>query len=240
MSTQTSEKGKEPLATIFFSKMRKEGPATALKAAFKYAYGICKSNYAKLAMQSWARFLLFRLSNSIPPPDSYKQNVVRQYAGRFSLRILVETGTYLGEMVDSVRNKFDYIASIELDNVLYQRAVLRFAKWSYIRLYHGDSASVLPAILRSVNQPCLFWLDGHCSGGVTAKGLKETPVVEELRAILAHPIEDHVVLVDDARCFRGVGDWPTLEVLRSLVRTARPSWVFEVQHDVIRIHRSRP
>jgi len=219
------------LVKIFVSKMRKEGPTKALKAAFKYACYICKSKRPRM---------LWRFSDSIPPPDSYKRNLVRQCAHRFSLRILIETGTYFGEMVDAVRNEFDCIASIELDDVLYERAAGRFAKWGHIRIYHGDSASVLPEILKSVSQPCLFWLDSHYCGGVTAKGSKVTPVVEELGTILAHPIEAHVILVDDARCFRGVGDWPTLEALRNLVITARAGWVFEVRHDIIRIYSLSP
>jgi hypothetical protein len=202
-----------------------------LKNLANHAFAMYKS-----IAQGEYRRSLWRLSNFIPPPNSYKQDTVKQYGERFHLNTFIETGTFLGDMVNAVRRDFDNIASIELDDTFYHRAALRFANWNYIKIYHGDSAEVLPKILRSVTQPCLFWLDAHYSEGRTARGLKETPIVEELRAIFAHPVKRHVILVDDARCYRGIGDWPTLEALRTLVRTERPNGIFYVQHDIIRIH----
>jgi hypothetical protein len=41
------------------------------------------------------------------PPHAVKQRVVREYAKRHGLRLLVETETYLGGMVYAVRRIFD-------------------------------------------------------------------------------------------------------------------------------------
>jgi len=169
-----------------------------------------------------------------PPPDVWKQRVVRQHGERFSLRVLVETGTFLGDMVYAMQDQFDHIISIELGNVLYLHAVLRFIRLRNIRILHGDSARVLVKVLGWLREPALFWLDAHYSGGITTKGNKETPIVEELMAIFAHPIKGHVILIDDAREFNGTKDYPTLDTLRVLV--ARHGFVLEVRDDIIRIY----
>jgi hypothetical protein len=82
----------------------------------------------------------------------------------------------------------------------------------------------------------LFWLDGHYSGGITAKGPLDTPIVKELDSILNHSVTGHVILIDDARCFVGENDYPTIDELREILHTERPRWVFEVKDDIIRIH----
>src|SRR5258706_16154496 len=55
----------------------------------------------------------------IPPPDAVKQKVVREYAERFRIKLLVETGTYLGDMINAVKDVFSVIHSIELDKALF-------------------------------------------------------------------------------------------------------------------------
>lgn len=83
--------------------------------------------------------------------------------------------------------------------------------------------------------PVLFWLDGHYSGGITAKGGLDTPVCAELDAILDHPVHTHVIRIDDARCFDGISDYPQLDKLVEQVRLRRPDMAVEVSHDMIRI-----
>jgi len=83
----------------------------------------------------------------------------------------------------------------------------------------------------------LFWLDAHWSGGSTAKGELETPIMQEIECILAHPLSArHVLLIDDARCFVGQNDYPSLETLRKRILAAHADWLFEVQNDIIRTH----
>jgi hypothetical protein len=172
----------------------------------------------------------------IPPPSAVKQCIVRDFARRFRLRTLVETGTYLGDMVDAMRHSFDRIVSIELDPALHERARARFAGRGRVKLLQGDSGRVLPEVLRTLREPALFWLDGHYSGGCTARGDKDTPVVAECAAVLAHPVAGHVLLIDDARCFDGSHDYPTVEELRRLVGGGGDV-AFDVAADMIRVHR---
>ena len=64
----------------------------------------------------------------IPPPPAVKAEKIKDYARRFSIDILIETGTYTGNMVSLMKGVFGQIFSIELDNDFCQRAKERFAK----------------------------------------------------------------------------------------------------------------
>ena len=90
--------------------------------------------------------------------------------------------------------------------------------------------------MKSMTRPCLFWLDAHYSGGPTAKAEVETPIMQELDCIFAHPeAEEHILLIDDARCFTGENDYPSLKTLEGFIRDTNPGWSFEVKDDIIRI-----
>ena len=171
-----------------------------------------------------------------PAPSVVKHDIVRQYADRHGLATLVETGTYMGGTIEALRDRFARIYSIELDDALYERARARFAHLPHVTILHGDSAQMLPEVLAHLREPALFWLDGHYSGPGTAKGRRETPIEEEIRAVLAHPVAGHVILVDDARVFGSWPDYPTIDDFHRLVTTAAPAAQFTVEDDIIRIH----
>jgi len=195
-------------------------------------YYIIRAVNQKKDLRNWKKS-----GRPVPPPHLVKQRIVKEYARRFSMHTLIETGTYFGDMVYSTKDTFSRIFSIELDKALYERAKKRFSKFHHISIIQGDSSEMLPDILANITQPCLFWLDAHYSGGVTAKGKLETPSLLELHHILDHPIAEHVILIDDARCFVGKNDYPTIEDLRDFILKRRPGWVFYVKDDIIRIHK---
>jgi hypothetical protein len=170
-----------------------------------------------------------------PPPHVVKQTVVRDHAARFGTRVMVETGTYFGAMVEAMRDDFGHIYSIELSRPLHDRAVARFRGDTHITLIHGDSGQALQGVLAALTQPALFWLDGHWSDGVTARGKSNTPVREELAAIFGAAELAHVVLIDDAREFGRDPDYPGLEELHRFVQSRRPDYAFSVDADIIRI-----
>ena len=173
----------------------------------------------------------------LPMPDLGKQRVVIEYIKRFSHDIFIETGTYKGKMVYAVIPHVKEIYSIELDETHYQNARKRFAGYPNIHISQGQSDKVLPEVLKDIDRPCLFWLDAHWSGGSTAKGKTETPIMQEIECILNHKrASDHVILIDDARCFTGKGDYPTLKELKQFILDAHPNWIFEVKDDIIRTY----
>lgn len=141
----------------------------------------------------------------------------------------------MGDMVAAMRPYFDHLYSIELDEQLYRKAALRFSRFRKVHLIHGDSIREMEPIVRSLDQPALFWLDGHFSGGMTAKGNKLTPVEEELQAILGSRVKGHVIIIDDARYFKAGTGYPTLEAIAALVRAIRPESRLEIETDMIRI-----
>ena len=169
-----------------------------------------------------------------PPPHLLKQELLKQYAQQNHLSVLVETGTYLGDMVYAMQDQFKQIYSIELSPHFYQRAVQRFRKVENVKIIEGDSGKVLAHLVPQLTGPALFWLDGHYSGGQTAKGDKECPIYEELNSIFASSW-GHTILIDDARLFVGENDYPTIDELESFVLTKKQQAAFELKNDSIAI-----
>ena len=170
-----------------------------------------------------------------PPPHGVKVRTVKQYAKVFSIGTLIETGTLFGEMVWETRKTFSRIFSIELDDKLYMKAKERFSKYKHISIIHGDSSEVLPSLLNNISERALFWLDAHYSGGITAKGKLETPIVQEIDHILGHPNSDHIILIDDAHEFIGKNDYPTIDEMKSMFNYSK--LYFEVKDNIICIHK---
>ena len=187
-----------------------------------------------LAISQRRQIGVWRRSGSpVPPPEPFKQATVAAYGRGFRLSTLVETGTYLGDMVEAQRRRFRRVWSIELSPDLYRSTLARFVEAPNVTLLQGDSGNLLPSVLERLDGPALFWLDGHYSAGNTARGHLDTPVKQELEAILGTAV-NHVILVDDARCF-GTGDYPPLEEVQALVTSLRPGWTCLVRDDIIRI-----
>ena len=168
-----------------------------------------------------------------PNPHEVKQVLVEGYQKKTGYEILIETGTYMGDMVEAQRSNFQQIYSIELSQDFWQSAVKRFENFSQIHLLQGDSGKVLPTVIEHLTAPAIFWLDGHYSGGNTAKGDKECPILEEINAILKNNHLKHLLLIDDARLFIGEADYPTIAELTQHVKNLNPSYQFALENDVI-------
>ena len=134
-----------------------------------------------------------------------------------------------------MRSGIDRLFTIELDPVLFAAAQARFLGDSKIRVIFGNSATELDHLLPQLTQPALFWLDGHYSGSGTARGTIDTPILKELETILRRTEQDHVILVDDARCSGSDPAHPSIEEVRHLVISRRPAYHFAVADDSIRI-----
>lgn len=168
-----------------------------------------------------------------PVPHLVKQRVVRAYGERYACDTLVETGTYLGSMAMEMRRFFRAVHTIELDPALSARARRLFRGDRRVTVWEGDSATVLPRVLERLDASVLFWLDAHHSGGLTARGERETPLRAELACVLSRPGDD-VVLIDDAHEL-GRGDYPSLDEVRAVAARARPGAAFEVADGIVRI-----
>jgi hypothetical protein len=216
---------------MFSEEFKKKLPHFILFAYEKIS--IRRRNSSKNQAASYQHWL--SQNKPLPPPHIVKQKVVEEFKEKFNLHNLVETGTFLGDMVYSQINNFTEIVSIELDETLFQDAENKFKKNKNVKIIHGDSGKVLKNIINKFNEPCLFWLDGHYSAGFTAKGETETPILEELNTILTNKL-DHIILIDDARCFTGENDYPTLNFLKDYVYNKKDKYHIEVIDDIIRLY----
>jgi hypothetical protein len=171
-------------------------------------------------------------------PHLLKQRAVRECARKFGLRVLIETGTYYGEMVAAVKNHFDRIDSIECDPALARRAARMFARHPKIRILEGASEQLIPELLQSLAEPALFWLDaGYYTWDNLPRNRQRLPT--ELAAILGHAVNRHVVLIDDASTlkFRAGDQKEPLNIaeLQANLAAAFPDRLVEVKHDIVRI-----
>lgn len=170
----------------------------------------------------------------LPPPHVVKQLAILRDQRMRRFTTFVETGTFTGEMVAAMRPHFRRIISIEMAPDIHDRARARFGGDSRVELLLGDSSVVLPRVLEQIQDPALFWLDGHFMGGNTARGHDDSPVQAEMTALLAHPVRRHLVLIDDARLFDGTGGYPTIPELRARILRERPGSDVRVENDIIR------
>lgn len=173
------------------------------------------------------------------PPHPIKLMIVGSYLRQFSIAHFVETGTYLGETLGYVAQQGVRSTSIEIGTELYQAACKRFKRYENVRLVQGDSAQKLPEVLKEIERPTLFWLDGHYCVGISARAESQTPILAEVESILYHPIKKHVVLIDDARLFDGSNDYSYLDDLLRLIRQDG-NYTAEVSADIVRLVPSRP
>jgi hypothetical protein len=171
----------------------------------------------------------------VPPPHIVKEKALKAYGCEYKLGVLVETGTYYGDMVEAMKHDFERIYSIELDHHLYVKAKNRFRLAKHIKIIHGDSGRELGEIMKEIDQPCLFWLDGHYSGGKTNRGVTDTPVWAELNHILNSSKGGSVIIIDDARCFGKDPAYPSIEELQEFVQSRDRNAQVSVQNDSIRV-----
>jgi hypothetical protein len=131
----------------------------------------------------------------------------------------IETGAYLGNGIKGVLNYYENIHSIELSNKWYEHNVKQFKNNENVKMYLGDSKKILPELLNNIKEPVTIFLDAHYSGGPTAFGDEETPLLFELE-ILKNRIYDDIIIIDDCRLLGkkgkcGAGDnhpiYPTME-----------------------------
>ena len=155
----------------------------------------------------------------------------------FNINILIETGTYLGEAINFLKNNFLKIYSIELSSVLADEASDKFKKYDHIKIINGDSGLVLLDVLKKETDKKLFWLDAHYSGGITAfsNNFKDTPIVKELELIFNNWVSGSVVLIDDARMFNGSNNYPDISFLQNFVLERRSELNVLIDRDIIHI-----
>jgi hypothetical protein len=152
--------------------------------------------------------------------------------------VFVETGTFKGSGIRTALNcGFEEIHSIEIDPTIHARAQKMFASCPNVHLHLGDSADLLWPVIRGINEPITFWLDGHFEPGFTL-GKTEVPIMEELDAVSMHHLKNHAILIDDinqvgldpdpawkahGNCWKDIA----LDKIRSSILRINPSYKFD-------------
>jgi len=128
-----------------------------------------------------------------------KENTLILYKNPYFL----ETGSYLGDGIEkAISAGFQTIISIELSQKYFELCTKKFSMNSNVKIILGDSSLMLSDVIKNIDVPITFWLDGHHSCGDTALGNKWSPLIEELIIIKEHPIKTHIILIDDMRCWK--------------------------------------
>ena len=110
----------------------------------------------------------------------------------YKRKIFVETGTYLGEGINTALEAgFEKIYSIEIDDYYFKRCLEKFRNNEKVNLIKGDSKEELPKLLKQIQEPATIWLDAHTDF--------DTPIMDELKVLQQCPIKNHIILIDDVR-----------------------------------------
>jgi len=187
--------------------------------------------------------LRIQLQDIKSPTGSLRPDFLKAIAHEFNLSVFVETGTFMGDTSASAASVFKTVHTVELSKDLFRNAVKRFEGQPNIILHNGDSSRILPQILNEIKGNIFFWLDGHFSEGVTAKGAENTPVIKELKAIQDAGLKGAVILIDDLRCFdavwatvpqsSGARDYPSMSAVTDALLAIDKSYQIAVLGDAV-------
>lgn len=169
----------------------------------------------------------------VPVPHFVRRAMLLSHARAVSAEIFVETGTYKGGTTWCFLGEFRRIQTIEVSPGLASLAKERFHKFPQVTVIEGDSAKVLPDICGALDAPCLFYLDGHYSGGVTGMGSEECPVIDELNQVFTHTRVPFRIVIDDARLFGSDPAYPDVKTVMDIVKKHRPLMQVIVENDAI-------
>ena len=157
-----------------------------------------------------------------------KHALIHSYAQPYG--VLIETGLWNGwgatlALEGQIAER--YAIDADYENVVRARE-------KNVEAFTGNSATMLPALLRRIWKPACFWLDAHYAvEGDDYLAANPCPLLAELDAILNWPYaRDSTVLIDDLRLMGSPG-WPTLEEVRAKAR--EQTWTHEEAGDVMRL-----
>jgi len=155
--------------------------------------------------------------------------IVNNIFKEFKNNVFIETGSFMGDGVQkAIDAGFKRIYSIELSEKYAGICENRFRGNPKVKIVRGDSAFALADILKEIDEPATFWLDGHHSCDDTALGAYWAPLMQELEQINNHHIKTHTILIDDMRCWQEVNEVHGFVAsdLRQKVKEINPDYDF--------------
>ncbi len=169
---------------------------------------------------------------------SLPKEIVLEFKEKGQFKNFVETGTYKGGSSFWAGQHFEKVYTIEIDPEISKATTSRPDCPKNIEFFVGNSKDVLPVVVKKINSPSLFWLDGHwCNISEVGKDM-ECPLMDELRALKS--FKDSVILIDDARAFLGPlppphddSQWPRIDEIFLLLKEQFPNNLVTIADDVI-------
>jgi len=137
---------------------------------------------------------------------------------KYGLTVFIESGLGQGTSALWAESRFNAVISIEIDG----ENVARFRRdnpQSKVAVITGDSANEMAWIIRGIESPALFWLDGHTDD--------YTPILGELEAINLSQLAN-VIMIDDWRMFGTCVKWPSKEKVIAYATAHGRRWTYDV------------
>lgn len=180
-------------------------------------------------------------------PAFIKYALIGQVMNFFSPKIFVETGTLWGDTCLFFRNHFKKLYTIDIDKFCYENAKNISRNFPNIEPILGDSGIKITEVLEKIDEPALFFLDGHFTpidnprgknpkasnyGNLRSEQFGNTPIISEIKKIGNHIIKNHVILIDDVGHFEQneAFGYPSMTQLIEYCKQALPNHEIMVRY----------
>lgn len=120
--------------------------------------------------------------------DIHLLNKIYELIHTYKVKSVVETGTWMGRTTQLFSMMADTVYTIEINNDYFKQASF-LNEYSNIYRYLGDSAVILPSILKTIKSPILFYLDAHWGDKWSLLG--------ELKAIHECKLQKPIIVIHD-------------------------------------------
>lgn len=138
--------------------------------------------------------------------------------------IFIETGTYEGRTIAKFKDMYKTYHTIEIVEAFYNKTRSKYSDCKNLHFHLGNSPVVLKELIKDIDEPVTFWLDAHYQGG-KQPGDTLAPIKSELEVIKSHPINTHMIMIDDVRLFRNYGT--TVEEVTQLLKGINENYKIE-------------
>ena len=134
----------------------------------------------------------------MPSLDYFFLNLLQDDYTKYNC--FIETGTLNGDTIFSLEPYFNKLYTIEFSEKYYINTKNKYSG-DKINFILGDSSNVFESLLPNITDKCIFFLDGHWSGGDTGHSDKDCPLNEEITHINNLFTNEAIIIIDDFRLF---------------------------------------
>lgn len=170
----------------------------------------------------------------VPPPQTVKVLMLANALKEGGFTRFIETGTLKG-LTSGLMAWMPGVSvdTVEISSKYFELSEEKLGGFPNVNRHLGDSGVILPKIMDELDEPAVFWIDAHFSGGDTGKGGLMAPVRAELDTLLCHRVTDHVILIDDMRNFNGFGGYPKAAEVVDWISQKRPDFRCEIFYNIL-------